>query len=299
MTSATELSLKQFQLAEEFVNFDTKVERNNRFIYTRKQLREAHIALGDRKTSPSFMRPRTSSVRLSRNMYDMSVYTLSGDALTEIKAQVTANDLRNKRYLTFTKIADMSSDATGAKKVKEVGAMEAPPEHPDPLSETDQTSSIEKFGGIYHTADVQAAIAGRDPFEVDPAVVERGVRGHAITQEALAQHLRSIGIEPRSPMRDQPDFDIGWEAGNNWFVGEVKSLTDKNEEKQLRLGLGQVLRYAHQIGMNTTPVLVAERCPTDSSWGQLCEQLHVIFVWPEVFAERIARAFLVAATPKG
>jgi len=146
------------------------------------------------------------------------------------------------------------------------------------------------LGDDYRQADEVVAIAGRDPFAVDPAIVERGVRGHAITQNALAQHLRSLGVEPRSPSADEPNYDIAWRVGKRVFVAEIKSLTVGNEEKQLRLGLGQVLRFAHQIGPNavTVPVLVVERRPTDSSWKQLCEHLGVILAWPEEFAERIA-----------
>ena len=73
-------------------------------------------------------------------------------------------------------------------------------------------------------------------------------------------------------------------------------MTSENEEKQLRLGLGQVLRYAHQIrGVEEiVPVLVAERRPSDTSWEDLCAQLGVILIWPEVFAERICRQSAVA-----
>jgi hypothetical protein len=39
-------------------------------------------------------------------------------------------------------------------------------------------------------------------------------------------------------------FDLAWQIGRTLFVAQVKSLTLRNEEKQLRLGLGQVLRYA-------------------------------------------------------
>jgi hypothetical protein len=75
------------------------------------------------------------------------------------------------------------------------------------------------------------------------------------------------------------------------FVGEVKSLTASNEEKQLRLGLGQVLRYAHQLGPDgdAVPVLIVERRPSDSSWEKLCVRLGVILAWPEVFDERFPR----------
>lgn len=80
----------------------------------------------------------------------------------------------------------------------------------------------------------------------------------------------------------------------------MKSLTAGNEERQLRLDLGQVLRYAHQLGSGgaAVPVLVVERCPSDSSWGQLCDKLGVILAWPDVFSERLARRSGVA-TLKG
>lgn len=154
------------------------------------------------------------------------------------------------------------------------------------------------LGDEYRPADELAAPRERDPFAVDPALVERGVRGHAKTQNGLARHLRSLAIEPRSARADEPNFDIAWRADDSIFVAEVKSLTVGNEEKQLRLGLGQVLRYAHQLGSGgaVVPVLVVERCPTDSSWEQLCKQFGVILAWPDVFSERIPRHSGVVAT---
>jgi hypothetical protein len=164
------------------------------------------------------------------------------------------------------------------------------------VTAADRRSSVKSFfgqklGDEYRSADELAALIQRDPFAVDPALVERGVRGHAITQNRLADQLRSLGIEPRSPRPDEPNFDVAWRANGRVFVAEVKSLTIRNEEKQLRLGLGQVLRYVHQLGSDAAalPVLVVERCPTDSTWCQLCEQLGVILAWPDVFAERLAR----------
>jgi hypothetical protein len=145
------------------------------------------------------------------------------------------------------------------------------------------------LGDDYRIADELVAIPERDPFAVDPSLVERGVRGHAVTQNRLADHLRSGGIEPRSPAVNEPNFDIGWRSGNKVFVAEIKSLTPQNEEKQLRLGLGQVLRYAYQLGGIgiVVPVLVVERRPNDSSWERLCEQLGVVLVWPETFSQKL------------
>lgn len=113
----------------------------------------------------------------------------------------------------------------------------------------------------------------RQPFAVDPALVERGLRGHAETQNGLARALRAAGIEPRSRLPYEPNFDISWKAGETIFVAEVKSITNDNEEEQLRLGLGQVLRYRHRLKElghdRVVAVLVPERAPRDRGWTSL------------------------------
>jgi hypothetical protein len=141
------------------------------------------------------------------------------------------------------------------------------------------------LGDEYRPADEEAASAERDPFAIDPALVERGIRGHAITQNALASYLRSLGLEPLSPRMEDPNFDIAWRNGERVFVAEIKSLTNANEEKQLRLGLGQVLRYAQQMRRlgSVSPVLLVERRPSDESWSLLCREIGVILVWPDIF----------------
>jgi hypothetical protein len=57
---------------------------------------------------------------------------------------------------------------------------------------------------------------------------------------------------------------------------------------QLRLGLGQVLRYAHVMERahpNVRAVLVVERQPSDPAWSALCERLGVTLAWPGAFAK--------------
>jgi hypothetical protein len=56
--------------------------------------------------------------------------------------------------------------------------------------------------------------------------------------------------------------------------------------RALRLGLGQVLRYAHLLGAKGRPVrrvIAVEREPSDASWIELCEAAGVTLVWPETF----------------
>lgn len=138
------------------------------------------------------------------------------------------------------------------------------------------------LGADYREARVSTAPATRDPFTVDPALVERGLKGHAETQNELARVLRDAGLEPRSRLPHEPNFDLAWEKAGVVFVAEVKSITDRNEEGQLRLGLGQVLRYRHRLEAlghkKVIPVLIPERTPRDLSWRDLCADIGVAVV---------------------
>ena len=146
----------------------------------------------------------------------------------------------------------------------------------------DKSKATESLGTSYRPADEETSVAQKDPFSVDPALVERGLRGHARTQNLLSTYLTSIGIEPRSPRPDEPNFDIAWSFQSITWVAEVKSLSNENEEKQLRLGLGQLLRYRQLLGKRhkVRAMLLAERCPTDPAWRVLCSELGIILTWP-------------------
>jgi hypothetical protein len=145
----------------------------------------------------------------------------------------------------------------------------------------------EQIGALYRYADEETSVGERDPFSVDPALVERALRSHASTQNALANYLIGKGIAPRSPKSDEPNFDLGWSQQDVIWVAEVKSLTQTNEEKQLRLGLGQLLRYRQVLRRRglVQAVLVTERQPTDQTWINLCEDLGIILVNPRNWHE--------------
>jgi hypothetical protein len=99
---------------------------------------------------------------------------------------------------------------------------------------------------------------------------------------------RSRGAETRSPGTADPDFDLAWKQGDIVTVVEVKSLTDTNQDGQLRLGLGQVLDYQHRLELNgcsTRAVLAVEKEPNDSRWTEICGNHGVNLVWPEIFGE--------------
>jgi hypothetical protein len=125
---------------------------------------------------------------------------------------------------------------------------------------------------------------------VDPSVIDRGRNGHARTQNLVARHVRHAGFQPLVASPDDPQFDVAWVDGGQLYVCEVKSMTASNEEQQLRLGLGQVLRYRQLIetrGRHVTAVLAGERHPNDRTWDDVCRQHGVILVWPEVLAARL------------
>jgi len=127
------------------------------------------------------------------------------------------------------------------------------------------------------------------PYIVDSERVERANQAHEDTVAKLASFLVQNHYQPRSPGKDDPEYDLAWEVGLTRFVAEVKSLSDDNEDKQLRLGLGQTLWYRYLLGLVGVPVLgllVAERQPRDLyHWRGVCAQSGVLLVWPESFGD--------------
>ncbi len=144
-----------------------------------------------------------------------------------------------------------------------------------------------RLGAAYRSAAEDFCVGEFDPMQVDSSVVERSNRGHAKTQNELAAVLRALGMEPRSPAPAEPSFDVGWQNQERFFVAEVKSISNANEEKQLRMGLGQVLVYKHRLealhGREVCPVLALERQPP-ADWLELCARLNVAVVWSGDFS---------------
>ena len=123
-------------------------------------------------------------------------------------------------------------------------------------------------------------------FNVDPDAIDRGTTAHKDIQDQLANAVSARGWKPLSPGVADPLFDVAWIAGNAAWIVEVKSLTEANEDRQLRLGLGQVLSYAYLVDWDVDknrPVLAVERKPSSSYWPDLCMSHGVALSWPEVF----------------
>jgi hypothetical protein len=148
-------------------------------------------------------------------------------------------------------------------------------------------SSVERavspgLGAPYRQVPATELPGSWDLFSVDPALVERGLRGHTDTQNELASVLSNAGIEPRRGLPPGPNFDLAWRKDGTVFVAEVKSITADNEEHQLRVGLGQVLRYRQRLSAlghdRVVAVLVPECPPRDPSWCELCQELGVVLL---------------------
>jgi len=120
----------------------------------------------------------------------------------------------------------------------------------------------------------------------DPDLIGRGIRAHRRTRNALAANLKLLGVQPLDPTSSDPPFDLAWWQGDVLYVAEIKSITSENEEHQLRLGLGQLLRYSHLLrrrAARVIPVLVPELQPKDHEWDHLCNTLNIRLAFPPGF----------------
>lgn len=140
----------------------------------------------------------------------------------------------------------------------------------------------------FRDPSVLALAAAATPAVPDPDLYGRGLQAHRSLERELATWLGGRGLEPRSPASPEIAFDILWRDSGVTFVAEVKSLTPTNEEHQLRLGLGQVLRYRHalrSVGTEAVAVLAVERAPTAAAaWSEVCSEVGVRLVWPGTFS---------------
>jgi len=162
---------------------------------------------------------------------------------------------------------------------------------PDPVTVADEPAKPAnpvRIGVSYREANEALAVSTIDPFEVDPALVERALKGHASAQNALAAYVASVGATPLSPIVGGPNFDLAWEHNGEVWVAEVKSCTARNQENQLRLGLGQILRYrsvlSRRLDRSVRALLMIEVEPSDSSWISLCGDLNIELRWPGMLA---------------
>ena len=126
----------------------------------------------------------------------------------------------------------------------------------------------------------------------DPDAYGRGLRAHNATQNFLAQRVRRAGLEPLSPRSEEPQFDLAFRLPDGTItVGEIKSLTEKNERRQLHLALGQVATYRHLLSSpDARPhaLVVVEREPSEEGWIDIFADSNIVLCWPETVDLAIA-----------
>jgi hypothetical protein len=147
-------------------------------------------------------------------------------------------------------------------------------------------SSPPSVGAPYVKPLPPSPISAAEPFDVDPDLVDRALAAHHETVDRLSRWVVARGFAPRLPLGGEPLYDLAWFEGDVLHVAEVKSMTLRNEEQQLRLGLGQVLRYREQLraayprASDVRALLVPEREPSDASWQPTCASSDVTLLVP-------------------
>lgn len=130
--------------------------------------------------------------------------------------------------------------------------------------------------------------AGRDPFEYDPDELDRHTLEHMKLQNALAGAARASGFRVFQPGPGDPvKFDLAWSRGGRNSLVEIKTLsTTTSEAKQLRLAIGQILDYRHQLsaaGVTVAAVIAVDRKPRGKHWARLCADHEITLAWPSTF----------------
>lgn len=142
----------------------------------------------------------------------------------------------------------------------------------------------------YVPADENPSRTTPEPFEVDPNEYDRSSRAHSITQNALAELVERKGWEPLTPAPHAPKYDLAWAVpAGGLIVAEVKSIGASNAERQMRLGLGQVLRYRNLLSNegDVRACLVLSEEPYDPTWESLCRELGVGLIWRPELEEQL------------
>ncbi len=225
--------------------------------------------------------------------------TLAEIRRLEASVEATLTQLEEKHgkplYFPFQIRSDGLRAAQGYLKKMPLDLVDALPNLPDLLDDVPASFPVapappdpREPGEDYIPVEVAVPQVERDPFSVDPAAVERGLRSHRELQNLLAETVAAIGYKPRRPQPLDPPWDLLWLNGEEAWVAEVKSLTRSNEERQLRLGLGQILIYRQRLRQSHSlvrAVLMVESKPLDPDWHALCDSLGVQLLWPAALSD--------------
>jgi hypothetical protein len=144
-------------------------------------------------------------------------------------------------------------------------------------------------GAPYRPGSFASPLQGDGEHYRDPDIMERGLKAHAHTQDALANALSLHELTPLSPFDKSCNFDLAWQLDDGTLgIAEVKSNTEGNEAFQVRHGLGQVLDYGHRMkgrGFRPKLFLILEQKPHGAiHWSELCAAHDVTLTWAPLFS---------------
>ena len=148
------------------------------------------------------------------------------------------------------------------------------------------------FGTVYREVNAAAPAHQKQATATDdPDRIGLGLAAHNRTQNTIAEIVRALGWNPRSPAANEPEYDLAWKTKVGVFVCEVKSLTPANEERQMRMAIGQVIRYRQKLTAAgyepVTAIIATEKQPSDFSWKDLCADEDIVLISPDTAEETL------------
>jgi hypothetical protein len=145
------------------------------------------------------------------------------------------------------------------------------------------------FGIPYRPASGRTATQPDDaPHLADLSALDAATARHMRLQDQLADSLTARGLKPLSPGPADPAFDLAFQYDGCRYIVEVKSGSPVSPQ-QVRLGVGQILEYAHLIGASdddVVPVILIESSPP-GSWTELAAKLGIRLVRADKIAESL------------
>lgn len=139
------------------------------------------------------------------------------------------------------------------------------------------------FEALDEHPDLSAAPENRGS---DPDHAGRGLAAHNRTVNLLAAAVERAGCRPRRPKPAEPQYDLAWETPEAIWVNETKSLTPKNELRQMHSAIGQVIDYGHRLDAGDRRVrliITLEHPPGADHWLDECAKNGIVLAWPAIF----------------
>jgi Mrr N-terminal domain len=197
-----------------------------------------------------------------------------------LRYRITATGKRARRDRTLVSVAEERGVRT-----RPGGAPRLPAKRSRTASQRARTDDRRAPLSVsYRPVDEEKRL-DHDPFEYDPDERDRQTLAHARLQNRVAELARAAGYTVHQPGPGDPvKFDLAWTVGDRRAVVEIKTLsTTRADAKQLRLAVGQVLDYQHQLraaGADVRAIVVVDKRPRDRHWFDLCASYGIELAWP-------------------